>query len=297
MRKFIFCFILLAGCAGTAAAQKNDVDSLTKAYKKNRQDTTLVQLLYNKAQYVFVTNPDSCISCLRQSLAISRKIHYQRGEVGALEGISTYLVRRGALPQSLKITFDVLPKAIAINDQRVVANCYNTLGLDYALLKDYKKALSYFFLSKAISEKERLADFEQSACNNIARQYLDMGMADSAEYYTKKGYLLDKNSRIAGSLIRNFGIVQVLRKNYANGIDYFRKSIQYVPKLDNHYLLSEDYRRMAEVYQKLSRADSSLYFATKAFDEANLDKNPTLVMKSSGLLTDLYRLNNDYKNV
>jgi len=299
MKKSLLFTIFLLTCSCAAFAQKNNVDSLTAAYKKNKQDTTLIQLLVNKASYVFLTNsPDSGMNSLKKSLALSRKIHYKDGEVRSLAGIATYLSRRGDLPQSLKITFDLLPKAIAINNQRVVGQCYNTLGLDYGILKDYKKALSYFLLGKAVMEKARLTDLQVVSNNNVAREYLDMGMADSAEYYTKHAYelALKTNDKNVGYLIRNFGIIQVLRKNYTEAINFFRKSILAIPKLDNHYLLSEDYRRMADVYRQLGRTDSCIYFAKKAFDEANLDKNPELVMKSTRLLTDQYKSLSDYRN-
>ncbi|BAU54804.1 tetratricopeptide repeat-containing sensor histidine kinase [Mucilaginibacter gotjawali] len=297
MRRNLLLVLLFTMVWSVASAQKNNVDSLTKAYRKNRQDTTLVQLLNNKASYVFLTtNSDSGMNCLTKGLALSRKIHYKDGEVRSQLGIATILSRRGDLPQSFKIIFDLLPQAIAINDQRAVAQCYNNLGQDYGILKDYKKALAYQFMFKAAAEKAYLTDLMQVAYNNIARQYLDQRMADSAEYYTKKGYNIDKHSANDGYLIRNFGAVQMLRKNYVKAIAFFRKSVLGIPKMDDHYLLSEDYRRMAEAYEQLLRRDSCIYFAKKAVDEANLNKNPDLVMKASMLLKDQYRLVNDYKN-
>jgi hypothetical protein len=82
--------MLLLSCACIAFAQRNSVDSLTAAYKKNRQDTTLIALLFEKSAKVYLTtNPGSGMYCARRGLAISRKIHYEKGEVEALTLIAT----------------------------------------------------------------------------------------------------------------------------------------------------------------------------------------------------------------
>jgi len=297
-RFFLFAFLLFAG-AHAALGQKSKVDSLIAAYKKNRQDTTLVQLLLEKNGSEFSNdNPDSLFAGTNKALVLARKIHYQHGEVEAMSIIANALNRRGDLPGSLRMTFGLLPKAIAIRDERAVAAGYNALGLDYAVLKDYKKSLSYFIMAKDVVVKARIQDLGTTVYNNIAKQDLDMGKLDSAQYFTNKAYQIAVKSHDAniGYPIRNFGIIQVLKGNYAKGIDFFRKSIGAFPKRGNHYLLSEDYRWMALAYQKLSRKDSCIYFAKKAYDEAELDKDPNMVMKSTNLLTDEYRSLNDYKD-
>jgi signal transduction histidine kinase len=69
--KNLFLFlVLLMACCRLAVAQKSKVDSLQKTYQKNKQYTTLLQLLLEKAGKVYLTtNIDSGILCMRQSLA------------------------------------------------------------------------------------------------------------------------------------------------------------------------------------------------------------------------------------
>src|SRR5258708_6622455 len=134
--KNLFLFlVLLMACCRLVMAQKNQVDSLQKAYQKNKQDTTLVQLLIEKASKIYLrTNTDSGMLCMRQSLELSRKIHYKDGEVRALAGIATFLNIEGDLPGTLRQTFAVLPQALEIKDYRVIAQCYNNIGLTYNIL-------------------------------------------------------------------------------------------------------------------------------------------------------------------
>ncbi len=282
-----------------AIAQKNKVDSLTAAYKKTKQDTTLIKLLLEKATAVYLTtNTDSGMFCLQKSLVLSRKIHFKKGEVESLASIATYLSTRGDLPGSMQTTFDVLPKAIEINDTRVIIQCYNNLGLLYSTLKDHKKSLNYELKEMKLAEKAHMVNLALIAYNNLARNYLDINNLDSASYYNQKAYTItlkthmDKN---IGYLIRNFGIIQYKKGNYPQAIDYYKKSFQSKSAINNHYLLSEDYRRIAEVYNKINNTDSCIYYSKKAFEEAKLNKNPELVISSAALLANAFGSINNFK--
>ncbi len=300
MRKFIFCFILLAGCTLTAAAQKIKVDSLTKAYQKNRQDTTLVQLYAEKAEKVFLTaDPDSGMYCVNQGLQLSQRIHYKHGELRMLALKAVYLNRRGAMVESIKITFAIIPQAIATRDNRVLAQAYNNLGLCYQVLKNYHKSIDYYLLFIHVTERSHLTDLQVVSYNNIARVYFDIGKIDSASYYNNKAYntaIRSNTVRNIAYIIRNFGVVAVARGDYKKGIDYLRKSIIVLKTKANHYLLSEDDRRLADAYLHLKQTDSALFFARGAYDEGKLDKDPELVMKAADMLASFYLASGDYKN-
>jgi signal transduction histidine kinase len=298
-KKLFLLLALLAACCNFAAAQKNNVDSLQKAYNKNRQDTTLVKLFLEKSLRVFLTtNPDSGIQYAQKSLLLSRKIHYQSGEVRSLAAIAVYQEQGGDLPGALKTTFDVLPQAIQIKNYLVQAQCYNTLALVYSVLKDYKKSTYYFFMSKDVTETHKFNELVITEYNNISRNYLDTHRLDSALFFTQKAYDLSIKKHLLkniGYLIRNFGIIQYQKGNDARAIAYYKESIDSIPGRDNHYLLSEDYRRMAEAFLHMKAIDSGIYYSEKAFDEAVKNKSPELEMRSTALLTNVFKSKGDFK--
>ncbi|MGZ3776310.1 MAG: tetratricopeptide repeat-containing sensor histidine kinase [Mucilaginibacter sp.] len=299
MKKLLSLLIFLFAISHFALAQKSKVDSLQKAYNKTKQDTTRVQLLEEKSGAVFLTtNRDSGMLCAQQALALSRKINFAKGEVRALSLISTYLNRDGDLPGSLKIAFETLPKAKAINDTRGIMSCYNTIGLTYSTLKDYQKALDNYYEFKNIGEKYHVKDLIVVAYNNIGREYIDYNKYDSAYYYIKKAYdvaIKTKMTKNIGYPIRSFGIIEFKKGNFKKAIDFYNQSIKTIPGGDNHYLMSEDYRRMAEAYQKLNTIDSSVYFGRLALEQARLDKDPEQVMRATELLTNVYQSKSDFK--
>jgi two-component system NtrC family sensor kinase len=299
MRKTILFILLLSACCPFAIAQKNKVDSLQKAYQKNKQDTTLVNLLLEKATKVYLqTNTDSGMICVKKGLELSKKIHYKHGEVRCMAGIATYLNIMGDLPGTLQQTFEVLPLAMQINDKRTIVQCYNNFGLTYNILKDYKKSLENYYKALIIAEQAHLYDLASTESNNISRTYLDNNRLDSALFYTEKAYALSlkyKNLNNIGYPIRNFGIIEFKKGHYAKAVDYYNKSIHSIPGNNNHYLLSEDYRRMAEAYQSLNKTDSCIDFAKKGFEQAKLDRNPELVLKATLLLTNVFKSIDNYK--
>jgi tetratricopeptide (TPR) repeat protein len=297
--KKLFTFLLFtATWCSIAVAQKNDLDSLQKAYQKNKQDTTLTQIYFLKSATVFLTtNVDSGSIYARKALVLSRKIHFKKGEVRALSMIAIFQHLSGDLPGALKSTFDILPKATALHEMRVVASCYNTRGLIYSILNEHQKSLNNYYSAKNVAEKYHYNDLIITELNNISRAYLDYNKLDSAAYFSHTGYdfaLKHDQKRNLGYLIRNFGIIEFKKGNMEGAIAFYRKSLQDSSAKDNPYLKSEDYRRIAEAYNKMNKPDSSIHYAQAAFEEAKLDRNPDLVQKAATLLTNAFNATADY---
>ena len=300
MKRILLITTLLVSCGYSVFGQKPNMDSLQKAYNKNKQDTTLAEIYYYKSVYVFLTtNVDSGMIYSRKALDLSRKIHFKLGEVQALSSIATYQNLSGDLPGSLKTTFQALPEAMQIHEMHVVASCYNTRGLTYATMNEQPKALDNYYVALNIVEKYHYIDIKVTMLNNIARAYLDMNRPDSAYYFTKRAYdfaLEKKSMKNFGYLIRNFGIIEFKKGNNEAAINYYKKSINDSTSKNNHYLFSEDYRRIAEAYQKMNKSDSCIFYAKTALGHARLDRNPDQVQRTTTLLTNEYRAINDYKN-
>jgi signal transduction histidine kinase len=301
MKRILFLLAFFISC-NFVFAQKglHVLDSTIRAYQKNKQDTTLAQVYVLKSGVIFLnTNVDSGMYYCRKALALSRKIHYKRGEVEALSEVATFQQLSGDLPGSLKTTFETLPEALKVHDDRAVASCYNTRGLTYSIMNDHQKALDNYYSSFRIVERKHLKDLEVVELNNIARQYLDMNKLDSASYFAHHAYDFSLQHKITmdlGYLIRNFGIIEYKKGNWDAAIGFYKKSLNDSTSKNNHYLRSEDFRRIAEVYLKKNQPDSCINYAKKSLDEAKLDKNPDQVQRDATLLTDEYKAVNDYKN-
>ena len=213
--------------------------------------------------------------------------------------MANFINEMGDLPGALKVTFEALPIAIQVKDYQTVAECYNTLGLTYSTLKDFKKAQEYYIKGLAIAQQIHFSPFLVIECNNLSKNYIEQNQLDSALWYTNKAYqecLRQHETFTLGFLIRNYGIIQFKKGNYKASISYYLKSLAQHETKDNHYLIGEDYRRMAETYQKLNNPDSCIYCAKRAFEEAKIERNTESILKATALLTDVYKAKNDFKS-
>ncbi len=189
--------------------------------------------------------------------------------------------------------------AIKLHEMLTVAACYNTRGLTYSTLKDYKRSLDNYYAALNIVKANHFKDLETTELNNIGRQYLDMDKLDSARYYCQYAFDFARKNKIFRNLaylVRNFGIIKYKEHDYPGAISYYRKSLADTTETKNDYLKSEDYRRIAEAYIKMNQPDSGIYYAKMAAEHAKLDKNPDQVQRSTTILTNEYKLKNDYKN-
>lgn len=300
MKKFLLLIALVTAGYLSALAQKSKVDSFRKAYKNNKQDSTLALLLVERSTSDFLTTDvDSGMISARQALSISRKIGFKKGEVRAKAAMAIFLNISGDLPGALKITFEVLPEAIQIKQMRVVASCYNTRGLTYSTLKDRKKSLDNYYAALHVTEQYHFGESQVVELNNISRQYLDMDRLDSAAWFNQQAYDLSIKKNLIkniGYIIRNFGIIRFKKGDMAGAIAWYQKSLADSSALRNHYLKSDDYRRIAEAYQKLGKSDSVISYAQKGFQQAKLDRNPDIEQRATTLLSEQYKLKGDFKN-
>jgi two-component system NtrC family sensor kinase len=285
------CFTLVFGLlfsTGLCLGQgKREMDSLAKAWVKNKQDTTLIKLWISKGNFTFRVNADSGTMYINMARALASKIHNTNSEIDASSSYAVLLNQRGDLPGSLKIIFGILPQVIQSGNPRILAQCYNTLGLDYSTLKDSKKALHYFLLYKHTADRSKVYLMQMAASNNTAREYMEMGKTDSALFYVHNALRIN---------FRDLGMIEVIKGNTKKSIAYFTKSLTAIPKAGNHYLASEDHRRMAESYFTLHKSDSCVFFAKKAYNEAKTAQDPELVMLATDLLAKQYEALHDYKN-
>jgi signal transduction histidine kinase len=171
------------------------------------------------------------------------------------------------------------------------------LGSDYAKMGDQKAALIYFLKFKAVTDSNRVVFWAFASKVNVANQYINMNMADSAQYYADLAQSVLRKNHDTSSVAYLLGIrgrIEVLKGNYKKGIDYCRMSL--LKTYRDFNLVSTTEITIATAYQQLNRPDSCVYYAEAAYRSAMLVNNPYLVVKATELLKNEYYILKNYKN-
>jgi signal transduction histidine kinase len=294
LRNYAVAAVIIFATCLTASGQKLlNPDSL----KKHRQDSIYDEALFQKVSSFFNNNTDSSAYYIKKEKAFSQKVGYLKGEIRSQLAYAMLMSRLGNLPLSIKTTFAQLPRARAIHLWRAVAQCYNVLGSDYAKMGDQKAALNYFLKFKAVTDSNRVVFWAFASKVNVANQYINMNMADSAQYYADLAESVLRKNHDTSSFDQLFGIrgrIEVLKGNYKKGIDYCRMSL--LKTYRDFNMVSTTEITIAAAYQQLNRPDSCVYYAEAAYRSALIVKNPYLVVKATELLKNEYYTLKNYKN-
>jgi len=289
----VAALIIFATCLTASGQNLLNPDSL----KKHRQDSVYDEALFQKVSFFFNNNTDSAACYIKKEKAFSQKVGYLKGEIRSQLAYAMLMSRLGNLPLSIKTTLAQLPRARAIHLWRAVAQCYNVLGSDYAKMGDQKAALNYFLKFKAVTDSNRVVFWAFASKVNVANQYINMNMADSARYYADLADSVLRKDHDTSSVAYLLGIrgrIEVLKGNYKKGIDYCRMSL--LKTYRDFNLVSTTEITIATAYQQLNRSDSCVYYAEAAYRSAMLVNNPYLVVKATELLKNEYYILKNYKN-
>jgi two-component system NtrC family sensor kinase len=265
--------------------------------KKKRQDSVSEERLFHKVELFFNNNTDSATYYIKKEQAFSQQVGYLKGELRSQLAYASLMSRMGNLPLSIKIILKELPQAMEIHLWRAVAQCYNVLGSNYQKMGDQKMALNYFLKAKSVVDHNKVEYFVFYSKTNVANEYINLNMADSARYYADLAESVIRKTRDTSDeaeLLSIRGGIEVLRGNYKKGIDYCKISL--LKTSGDFNLVSSNDITIAKAYQKLNRNDSAIYYAKAAYRESLLVNSRYQVIKATELLKNEYFSLNDYKN-
>ena len=295
MKLIKYCFIaLIIFAVFYPASGQGPVKFVPRKY--SRQDSIYEERLFQKSSSFFNSNIDSATYFIKKEIAFSQKAGYLRGDIRSHVVFATLMGRIGNLPQSIKIILEQIPRAREIGFWIAVAQCYYVLGLDYQQMGNHKASLRNFLMCKVVTDRNRLEKFAFFSKINLAREYLNIKMADSAQYYldmanslAKKTSYKDYDEIILGVK----GGIEIIRGNYRQGINDCKKSL--LKNSNNLNLASITNISLATAYQQLKRNDSCIYYAKVAYKQAVFVKNLNLAIAAANLLKDAYYNLNDFK--
>ncbi|WP_460617145.1 tetratricopeptide repeat-containing sensor histidine kinase [Hymenobacter ruber] len=288
----ILLAVLLAGPGPAAAVAPSPgaaVDSLRHLLTLPQTDFDRVTLLCQISDQLWTQRTDSAAVYANKALALARRIHYQQGEGAALNRLGAAL-RESNLARSLEVFQQSLRIAETTHDQGLIAQNLRSIGIIYVYLRDKRQGLSYYF--RALKIGEQLHDEHRTVIelSNIGLAYDLFDQIDSSRIFQERAYALARRLHTPTNYIL-YGLGNVARKSgqVAQARSFYHQSIAESKKVHHLRSLNFAYVGLAQLYQQIGQADSSIYYARLGCQAAQTNGFLRGVLNASTLLTQDFR--------
>lgn len=210
-RAVLLVFALLFAAGATAQPEQINVPRAVLALEQQLQADTLtearrVDVLNELSYQYFMLDNAKSEAYAQQALTLSQLIKNPWAEIRARRNLGNALGSRYRSREALVQVNKALDIALAISDRASQAKCLHAVGLIYLFREEHEKAVSYF--KQALSVKDA-GDFDGvNSTQNIAKEYLNLGMIDSAIVYVE---MAEKIAREFNVLERNNPTITLIK--------------------------------------------------------------------------------------
>ncbi len=221
---------------------------------------------------------DSSVMSYKVALEINEKINYQlQRQCWDLGTIDYVLYEMGSYAESLEYAFRHLSLCNKVNDTFGSGLANLVLGHDFRELSEFRQSLNHYFSAKHFFkifwENRNRPEDNTYTMLCIAATYLKMNQVDSALVYTRQAYQLAVHDSAGGQILlatRILGDIYYSKNDNETALMYYR---QYIPDFVKYKERNRDLgfalNGMAKAFQRQGKADSAVYYARKALENAN----------------------------
>jgi two-component system, NtrC family, sensor kinase len=296
--KRLTIFYLLFLSANFLSAQQSKIDSLLVLNKLARQDIDKVKILTQLAQSH--ENSDSSIFYAQMGIKLAQKIDFQLGEAQASMAIAQTFGDSGDEIKALEF----YQRSLEIN--RLLENEEGTMmALEgyaplYFLLNDYRQELLFHQKAERIARKLGATKQLVPILGNIGKTYIELGVLDSARISLLEAEDIIRNSSIpdyftAYILSQLSDLMSIEGKN-AEALAYNHRSLRLWKEGNDKHRIAENYISLSNLFVKLDRVDSIIYYSDKALELASIIPDSLEIIEAaSENLSTVYEKQNDYK--
>lgn len=299
---------------------KQELDSIRNVLQHTDNDTLKMSAFRDLHFYYSEMNRDTALYFAEQQLHLSQKLHQKLWEASAYESIGYVTQIMGNYPKAYEALSNALKIAEDVNSEKhnwnvkkfskdgdaYKARYYNLTAIHilFAFLNigtgNNQKAFESF--EKGIKTAEKVDDnvgliAAYANFGNVCRQFNKL---DSAIFLTNKAlaYLNASDLHITnppyynfekGNSLNTLGLVYSQKGDFLTAKKYLKEAEQLCQDENSRDALVNIYISMASVYQKNRQLDSSLYYAQKSLQTAQLLGTPTAINNAYSTMTESYK--------
>ncbi len=298
--KSFFIILLLSSTLSVAVGQAERVpnlltepDSLKGLIRQTSQDTGRVLLLVQLASDYRFYKTDSAIIIAQEARQLSRRLNFIKGEVQALNTAGEAYRFQGEFPQALEYQFNALKISKNSNDKEGEASSLNLIGFIYVEMSEYREGLNYLYQAKKLNEHFSFQLIRCLGLSYIGFAYEKMNFLDSALFFQQQAYKvyerLPQNLILGSVILLRLGLIQFHLGDNDEALRYYRRSLESTNFTGDIFNRARVQYRLADLYYKLNRLDSSLAYAQLSFVNGGKISQKGTMLDASSLLIKLYK--------
>ena len=292
IKKLIFT-ILLTLVSAIGFSQDRIRDSLIIELTNAKSDTSRIYILSELSGRYGEYKVDSALYFGELSLSLARKIHFPKGESGALMRLGWAYRTMGNMPKALELLFKALQIEEKYNLLNNKAATVRLIASVYRFSENYSEALKYYRqnLELLVALGNSSASIVQNY-NNVGNVFLLLNQLDSAEYYLQKaaeGIEKFKVTWARGWNAQYFGRLYYRKGDTLNALKYYQESIDLFRNGKSNSDLIVSYYETAKIYQLTHKQDSCIYYAQQALIAAQIGNYYQFTIDAANLLSESYK--------
>ncbi|MBK8425665.1 MAG: tetratricopeptide repeat protein [Lewinellaceae bacterium] len=268
MKKTAFTFLLsLAWSLGFAQDGELSIDSLKHQLGVAKDDTNRILKMAEICHLYGYTNYDSAMVYGQRALELSDRNNFPRGKARVFFSLGCAYLVHGDISKALGVQLDGLQLAEKNYYETEEASCLMGIGHCYQRLTDNSKAIEIFQRARNINRKVRqtegLAFIAPETEVNLGITFGKNNQFDSA-FVCLRG-LADSppNSTWRAVALTALAEVHIRTGKYQMAMDCLTESLALDMKNEDDYSTMWACLAFSDLYKKMNRSDSSLYYAQK----------------------------------
>jgi signal transduction histidine kinase len=303
-------FLLFSPVFVAAQFQHNQLDSMHRVLQHAANDTIRMDACLKLGAYYDDVNLDSSVIYSEKGIFIAKQLQLHLNEAEMLTNMSWPLVKMGDYPRSLKVLNHALEIAGNPSNEKntwhllkgqtprsyridLLGNVHAAFDYLYGYTGNYRKQITEAFEGIRLFESVGDTLLQAYTYTDIGNAYTKLNKLDSALYFEQKALICYsaipfKERKYEGEAYSKIGEIYLQMGNIDLARENFEKAIRVSAQQYNPAKQGDAHLQLANLYQSLSKTDSSLFHAKKALEGFNLVGKEKSKAVAYGMISDYY---------
>jgi serine phosphatase RsbU (regulator of sigma subunit) len=231
---------------------QNRVDSLITSLNKVPEDSTKADLLITIANELRNGDPRKCLDYAGQALALSTKIHLNRGISSSYVLRGSALIGMGKTKEALLELEKATAVCRALKIEKDEAAAFHMKGIICYYNNDFSQALKNYFISMEIRERIGNRLGASDSYNNISLVYQALGKYPEALLYNFKALKIreELKDRELPVSYNNIGNIYELLNDLPKAVESYKAALNAYAAKEDHFGMAQIYNNIGELYAR-----------------------------------------------